>query len=870
MTREFAFHTARPHYARDRVIDITHIKLALTLDAEARGLVGTATLSGVALAPTLTTVVLDAVALQIRAVRVDGKRATFGVDGKLLTIDVPAGVARGDALVIDIDYACHPTRGLYFIAPDAGYPDKPNQIWSQGQDEDSRYWFPCFDAPHQKSTSELIVTIAAPLTALSNGELVSRTPVEGGQVTWHFRHDVPHSCYLITLAVGDFAVSRDRWGEVECTYLVEPRYAEHAGRTLANTPKMLACFSELFGVTYPYKSYAQVFVADFIFGGMENTTATTLTDSVLMDERAALDYDADDLVSHELAHQWFGDLITCRDWGEGWLNEGFATYSEYLWRAHHQGRDEGDLLLQAWDESYFGEDSARYRRSIVTKLYDEPIDVFDAHLYEKGGRVLHMLRHELGDAEFFRSIKHYLEKHRGGAVETRDLARAIEAATGRVLDWFFAQWVTEGAGHPELEVAITWDNDKKLLRVATTQAQKVEGKTPLFRLPMVARARVAGKDIDLAVEVCEKQHVFFFPLAAAPTHVVWNPGLVALGEFRLDVPEPMLIAQLAEATLAVDRAAAAIQLGKKHGAQVEAALIQAMKRDAFWAVRDEAATALAAIRTASAATAILTALPSERHAKARRGLVRALAAFRGTSSADAIATVLGALIAKGDASYFVEAQACLSLGKLRVPQAYDLLMLATTRDSFQDVIRQHAYRGLAETRDERAIDVLLAATRWGQPSQGRRAAIGAAASFVRGRRDRFGNEVRERAQELLRDGDFRVQSSAIEALATLGHPGAIGALHATIERDSDGRLKRRAREVVRQLGEDAATSEDLQRLRTEVEVLHGKFATLREEVSKLGAKGRPPHKPATKPKARKSVSTTRKRTTKPIKPATRR
>jgi aminopeptidase N len=193
-------------------------------------------------------------------------------------------------------------------------------------------------------------------------------------------------------------------------------------------------FSRKFGVPYPYPRYAQVFVADFIFGGMENTSATSLTDSVLLDERAAIDYDVDSLVAHELAHQWFGDLVTCRDWGEGWLNEGFATYAEYLWREHHEGRDAADLELEDWADSYFGEDAGRYRRTIATKLYDEPIDIFDHHLYDKGGRVLHMLRDWLGDDAFERTLAYYLRKHAGGLVESRDLARAVEDATGKVAD----------------------------------------------------------------------------------------------------------------------------------------------------------------------------------------------------------------------------------------------------------------------------------------------------------------------------------------------------------------------------------------------------------------------------------------------------
>src|SRR5262249_132774 len=262
---------------------------------------------------------------------------------------------------------------------------------------------------------------------------------------------------------------------------------------------MLEHFSHRFGVDYPYTRYATVFVSDFIFGGMENTTATTLTDTVLLDERAALDHDVEALVAHELAHQWFGDLVTCRDWGEGWLNEGFATYAEYVWREHHEGRDAADLELDQWAEHYFGEDAGRYRRTIATKYYEEPIDIFDHHLYDKGGRVLHMLRNVVGDEAFFPALAHYLDKHRHGVVESRDLARAVEEATGKNLDWFFSQWVLDGAGHPELDVAIRWDADHQLATVTVEQTQKIEGRTPVFRIPTRVRFRVGDEDRDVAI-----------------------------------------------------------------------------------------------------------------------------------------------------------------------------------------------------------------------------------------------------------------------------------------------------------------------------------------------------------------------------------
>src|SRR6478609_1581819 len=373
MSREFAFPGTRPRYAPDRVIDIQHIALVLDVDPTKRQVSGTATLRGMVIAPGTKHVELDAVELTIDKVTAGGKPATFRHDGKKLRVELPSALASGTELTLAIDYKGAPRRGLYFVGPDEGYPHKPLQVWSQGQDEDSRYWFPCIDAPSEKATSEVKVTVPANLFALSNGTLVS-DKTSGNKRTLHWRLDVPHSCYLITLAVGDFGSVETKWRDTPVVYYVERGREDAAERTLARTPQMLELFSQKFGVPYPYPRYAQAFVA------------------------------------HELAHQWFGDLVTCRDWGEGWLNEGFATYAEYLWREHHEGRDAADLELEQWAESYFGEDSARYRRTIATKYYDEPLDIFDHHLYEKGGRVLHMLRDVLGDAAFWAALAHYLEK----------------------------------------------------------------------------------------------------------------------------------------------------------------------------------------------------------------------------------------------------------------------------------------------------------------------------------------------------------------------------------------------------------------------------------------------------------------------------
>jgi len=846
MNREFAFPGTRARWAPDRVVNIRHLALDLTVDPDKRSVVGTATLRASVIAADTRAVELDAVELTIDRVTVGGAPAGFRHDGKRLRVELPRAAPTGTELVIAVAYRGAPRRGLYFIAPDDAYPHKPVQVWSQGQDEDSRYWFPCFDAPNEKATSELTVTVPAKLFAVSNGTLVSdRT--DGDHRTLHWRLDVPHSCYLITLAVGDFATIETTWRDVPVVYYVERGRQAAAERTLARTPEMLELFSRQFGVPYPYPRYAQVFVADFIFGGMENTSATTLTDTVLLDERAAIDHDADALVAHELAHQWFGDLVTCRDWGEGWLNEGFATYSEYLWREHREGRDAADLELDEWAEMYFGEDSGRYRRTLATKYYEEPIDIFDHHLYEKGGRVLHMLRQVVGDPAFFGALAHYLGKHRLGVVESRDLARAVEEATGKNLDWFFSQWVLDGAGHPELDVAIRWDDAEQLATVTVEQKQKVDARTPLFRIPTYVRFRIGDHDRDVAIDIVDTKHVFHMRLEGEPSQAIFDPGRVVLAGLKVAKPEPVWIAELAGATIAIDRSTAAQALARRGGPAAERALGDALERDRFWAVRGSAALGLATLRTPTARDRLVKALAAEVHPRARRMIARALGDFVLDAAAGA---ALAQIVERGDASYFVEAEAALSLGKTRTPRAGELLRLAATRESFSDVIRQYAYRGLAEARDDSALGLLVEGVRWGRVTQGRRAATMALAVLMRGRRDREARDVRERIELLLGDPDFRVQAAAIEALALIGDPAAIAALRRMIDRELDGRLRRRGKEVIRNLEDGTAAGEDLRRMRDEIAELRSLAATLRERLERLETKTGDNRPPEPEPKAK--------------------
>jgi aminopeptidase N len=311
------------------------VRLEVAVDLAGKRLEGRSQLTMTARRDRLAAVTLHAVDMKIDAVTVDGRPvAGTDYDGEQLRIELGRTIGRGEQFTLSVSYSCSPRRGLYFVEPDEEHPDRPLECWTQGQDEDSRHWWPCVDHPIEKATTELLCTAPRGLFVLSNGDLRERKDLDSDRTRWHYALEVPHSPYLVTLVCGRFVEVKEKAPEtgVDVYYYVAPGHEEDARRSFGRTPQMIDFFSRRIGIPYPHRRYSQIVVSDFIFGGMENTTATTLTDQSVMDARAFIDHDMDALVSHELAHQWWGDLLTCREWSEGWLNEGFATYFEYIWR----------------------------------------------------------------------------------------------------------------------------------------------------------------------------------------------------------------------------------------------------------------------------------------------------------------------------------------------------------------------------------------------------------------------------------------------------------------------------------------------------------------------------------------------------------
>jgi aminopeptidase N len=837
--RPFAFASTTRQFERDRPFLVRHLALDLSLDVEKKSVKGKATIDVSRIDPKATSIRFDAIGFELGAVHVDGQVVDARYDGR--SIDVPLA-ASVDKAQIAIHYTATPRRGLYFIEPDEHYPDRPRQVWSQCQEEDARHFLPCHDKPHVKMTTELAVHVPHGWTVLSNGSLFAKDTPAKGEWFFHWKMTQPHASYLLTLVAGEFVELEAKAGDVPVSYLVPKGREADGTRTFARTPDMIEHFGKLVGVEYPWNKYAQIVVSDFIFGGMENTTATTMYEHILLDERAAIDVTSDDLIAHELAHQWFGDYVTCRDWSEGWLNEGFATYFEHVWRDAHLGVDEYYYGLKGDLASYVGEANGRYRRPIVCHEYDAPLDLFDRHLYEKGGLVLHTLRAELGSEAFWKGVGVYLRRHAFGIVETRDLQRALEEVSGKSLGRLFEQSVYR-PGHPEIEVALSWDDG--VLKVATKQTQAATDGVPHhFEVPIVLDVTAAdGKTTREHLTMTQRMETFAVPCPARPAHVVIDPDMQVLGEVHAKAPNDMLRAQLAEAKTARGRWLAAAALATSDDPPTIASLRARLEDEReFWGVRAECAAALGQIRARECETALVANVLTK-HAKVRRAVVDALGRFRTAASVAALRPR-----ALQDESYLVEAEAARSLGKTKQPAAFDTLLDVLDRASWADVVRVGAIDGLAQLRDDRGAPHVLARTRYGQPTRARRAAIMAVPKLMADRK------AREALEDLLDDADPHLRIDVVRALVEMGDTKCRGALRNRLEIDLDARVRRRLREALRDIGEGAKKSVD--QLKEELERLQSEHTDMKTRMSvletKLAGREKPTPTPPPSPTSKSS------------------
>ncbi len=845
--KSFILPGAKPHYTPDRPGNVQHIFLDLVLDIPNQSFRGSSTITLKPVQSGLTQLTLDAEDLTIESIQVNNVSQPFHYDGKQLQVELLQPTTF-DPIDLVIHYSVdHPQRGLYFIQPDKDYPDKPTQVWTQGEDEDSRFWFPCFDYPGQLATSEIRVEVPNPYFAVSNGELVG-TENKGETTVYHWRQNQVHPTYLMTLAVGDFAKIEDKWNDVPVEYYVEKGREEDAKRTMGKTPQMIEFFSQAFGYSYPYPKYAQVCVADFIFGGMENTSTTLLTDRCLLDERALIDQQrSESLVAHELAHQWFGDLLVIKHWSHAWIKEGMASYSEVLWTEQEYGKDDAAYYILNEARSYLNEDSSRYRRPIVTNIYREAIELYDRHLYEKGACVYHLIRGQLGEEAFTHAIHNFVQKNAHRTVETVDLLRAIEEVTGRNLSPLFDQYVFRG-GHPDFKISYNWDAQNQLAKLSVTQTQ---GKTDkdvteneLFDLKIPVAFGYVSEEGEvcfeyLSLHIHEKDHNFYFPLPQQPQFVSFDKGNYHLKTVTLEYPTEELKAQLKHDPDVTSRIYAAEALGKKGGLEVITALSESLTHDPFWGVRVEVAKQLGKIKLQQAIPELVKGLNND-HPKVRRALIEGLANFKTEESYQAIKEVAQ----QGDPSYYTEATALRVLGKMatgnfkeKEAEVIELFREGLeNRSSWNEVIRGGIIGGLSQMKtSETAMGMILLYTYSKVPQPLRLAAIRALGTVSTGQEQAQVETILEQLDALSGESFFLTQVSVVTALKQMRTSGAISILQTLAEQTPDGRVRRMAEEAVKTVQGNLGSDKAIQELREEFDSLKKENQDLMSRLVKLEA-----------------------------------
>ena len=518
-------HKSTANYQASRLmqVDLIHTHLQIKFNYELQHAFGQINLQFKPYFYATNKVVIDAKGMTLhRIAMIKGKDTTnlnFTYDSLQITVQLDKFYSRNEMFNIFIDYTSKPNelnfegsaaikeaKGLYFINPKKEDAEKPRQIWTQGETESNSCWMPTIDAPNEKHTQEIFITAQANEVTLSNGKLISIFKNADGTHTDYWKQPLPHAPYLTMMAIGEFNITKHKWHDsIEVSYYLEKDYAKHADLIFGPTAEMLTCFSERLGVNYPWEKFSQIIVRDYVSGAMENTTAVIHGEFVQHDEREHYDNDQEDIIAHEMFHHWFGDLTTAESWSNLPLNESFATYGEYIWNEWKHGTTEADAAFDGNLQGYLrGKQNAS--KTPIRFYYHNKEDMFDGVSYSKGGRILHMLRKEVGDEAFFKSLQLYLTQNKFKSAEIHHLRLAFEEITGRDLNWFFNQWFLK-AGHPELEINTVYNNNTANLTIVQKQDSVLVG---VYELPIFVSVYDKNGVQHLPIKITKTNETFSF------------------------------------------------------------------------------------------------------------------------------------------------------------------------------------------------------------------------------------------------------------------------------------------------------------------------------------------------------------------------
>lgn len=631
----------------DKINDLVNTKLDVKFDYAKCYLYGKAWITLKPHFYDTDSLTLDAKGMDIHKVAMmkNGKAEAlkFRYDSLQLKINLGKSYTRNDSYTIYIDYTSKPNefktkgsaaitdaKGLYFINPDSSVKGKPVQIWTQGESESSSAWFPTIDHPNQKTTEEITMTVPNKYVTLSNGALISKKINKDGTRTDTWKMDKPHAPYLFMMAVGNFKIYHDKWKNTPVDYYLEPVYAPYAKQIFGKTPEMIDFYSKKLGIDFPWNKYAQIVVRDYVSGAMENTTATLHGDYVQQTPREMLDGrgDAEFTIAHELFHQWFGDYVTTESWSNLSVNESFADFSETLWTEHSEGQDAADEHNYEAMQQYLADPSAK-TKDLIRFHYHDKEDMFDVVTYQKGGRILNMLRHYLGDDAFFKGLHLYLTQNALSNGEAQQLRLALEQVSGKDLNWFFNQWYY-GAGNPDLTINYKWDEANKTETVYLEQTQKADA----FQLPMKIDVYVNGKKERHNYWMSSKSDSVKFTLSSKPDLVNVDADKILLMRKTDNHTIDEYAFQYKNAPLYVDRLEAINAAAKDlKEAKAQEIILSALK-DPYYGLRIKSIKALKLDDSAlgkKALPEIIKIAKTDDHTLARAAAINAIAGLKDQS-----------------------------------------------------------------------------------------------------------------------------------------------------------------------------------------------------------------------------------------------
>ncbi len=792
---------ASRHEPRVEAVDAEHYSLELWLRPEERRIEGTCHLRFSVAWGSVDEVELQLEGLSVTAVTDgDGRPLAFEHDEGVIEITLEDSISVGQLGEVVVSYGGSPAKGLWFVNDLGAARSDVRHVFTQGECVDAHWWFPCLDYPSDRATSEIRVHMPSDWVAVAAGQRIDL--VEGSdQRIEHWRMNTPHPVYLTTLCAGVFEQQEDDWDGIPLLYLSDPRYVEWMPASFSETGEILGYFSELTGKRYPYPKYAQVCVGNFPFGGMENISATTMTEGTLGDELSQRDGTSVGLVAHEAAHQWFGDLITCNDWAEIWLNEGFATYLTNLYYERTRGADEFRIRMRDAQLSYTAADVGSQRRPTVHDFYKDPFDLFfDGKAYAGGASRLHLLRFELGDEAFFRGIQLYVSDNEGRSVSTEDLRDAMETASGRDLEAFFDQWLY-GSGYPELLVSWSWDEALGQVDLEVEQIQDTDRGTPkVFSFAVDVELRnAAGRSIH-RLEVNEREENFTLASESLPVWVrfdkySWLPARVLSkkkgSEWIAIAAEDDDVNGRRDAVDALGRLFATEEDPEK-AAVYRTAILRRLRDDEHEAVRLEAVEAFGRVKSPESRGFLMRAAIEDESAAVREATLKSLAPY----GVDPELAELAQESFDAGYSWDVLIAAAMLRAASNPAGAYEWILERTDIPSPHGKLRAGLIGVLSALEDERVLgDLLLLADREDQTSAVRQAAV--AGLGIRGSES---PEARELLIQLLETDDYRLRGGVIDALANFKDPAVIARLNQELQSSPYSPERRKIETALKSLG----------------------------------------------------------------------